>query len=113
MLNDTILAAVKKLSIGSSDASPLWQASMRDGAPETIEGYPYWINQDMSSALTTGQKIMLFGDFSKYIVRQVLGMSLRRLEERFIDNGQIGFIAFARYDGELINTAAVKHLKLA
>lgn len=113
MLNDTILAAVKKLSIGSSDASPLWQASMRDGAPDTIEGYPYWINQDMSSALTTGQKIMLFGDFSKYIVRQVLGMSLRRLEERFIDNGQIGFIAFARYDGELINTAAVKHLKLA
>lgn len=113
MMNDAILAAVKKLAVGSSDASPLWQPSMRDGEPDKIEGYPYWINQDMDSALTTGKKIMLFGDFNKYIVRQVGGFVLRRLEERFIDAGQIGYIAFARYDGELINTAAVKRLALA
>lgn len=113
MFSDTILGKIKQLALGSGDASPLWQVSMRDGEPDRIEGYPYWINQDMSTALTTGQKIMLFGDFSKYIIRKVLGMSLRRLEERFIDYGQIGFIAFGRYDGELINTAAVKHFKLA
>lgn len=113
MLNDAVLAAIKKLALGAGDASPLWQPSMRDGAPDLIEGFPYWINQDMETALTTGKKIMLFGDYSKYIVRQVLGMTLRRLEERFIDSGQIGYIAFARYDGELINTAAVKHLILA
>lgn len=113
MMHDKVLAAIKKLALGSSDATPLWQASMRDGAPDTIEGAPYWINQDMSQTFTTGQKLILAGDFSKYIVRRVLGMTLRRLEERFIDSGQIGFIAFARYDGELINTAAVKHLKLA
>jgi HK97 family phage major capsid protein len=113
MMNDAVLAAIKKLAVGTSDASPLWQPSMRDGAPDLIEGFPFWINQDMDSALTTGKKIMLFGDYSKYIVRRVLGMAMRRLEERFIDSGQIGFIAFARYDGELINTAAVKHFKLA
>lgn len=113
MLNDAVLAAIKKLALGSGDASPLWQQSMRDGEPDRIEGFRYWINQDMETALTTGKKIMLFGDFSKYIVRRVLGMTLRRLEERFIDSGQIGYIAFARYDGELINTAAVKHLILA
>lgn len=113
MLNDLVLAAIKKISLGSGDASPLWQISMRDSEPDRIEGFPYWINQDMSGAMTTGQKIILFGDFNKYIIRKVLGMVLRRLEERFIDNGQIGFIAFARYDGELSNTAAVKHLILA
>lgn len=113
MFHDTILAAIKKLSFGSGDDRPLWQVSIREGEPDRLEGYPYWINQDMSSALTTGQKIILFGDYKKYIVRQVRGMFIRRLEERFIDFGQIGFIAFARYDGELINTAAVKHLKLA
>lgn len=113
MFSDTVLAAIKKLSFGSGDDRPLWQVSMREGEPDRLEGYPYWINQDMSTALTTGQKIMLFGDHRKYIVRRVRGMYLRRLEERFIDYGQIGFIAFARYDGELINTAAVKHFKLA
>lgn len=113
MFSDTILAAIKKLALGSGDATPLWQISMRDGEPDKLEGFQYWVNQDMSTALTTGQKIILFGDFSKYIVRQVKGLVVKRLEERFIDSGQIGFIGFARYDGNLINTAAVKHLKLA
>lgn len=113
MFSDTVLAAIKKLALGSNDATPLWQPSMREAEPDRLEGFPYWINQDMSVALTTGQKIILFGDYSKYIVRQVKGLVIKRLEERFIDNGQIGFIAFARYDGTLINTAAVKHLKLA
>lgn len=113
MFHDTVLGTIKKLALGSGDATPLWQVSMRDGEPDRLEGFPYWVNQDMSSALTTGQKIILFGDFSKYIVRQVKGLVVKRLEERFIDSGQIGFIGFARYDGNLINTAAVKHLKLA
>lgn len=112
MFSDTILANIKKLSFGTGDDRPLWQVSIREGEPDKLEGYPYWINQDMSTAMTTGQKIMLFGDYSKYIIRRVRGMFIRRLEERFIDYGQIGFIAFARYDGELINTAAVKHFKL-
>lgn len=113
MFSDTILAAIKKLSFGSGDDRPLWQISIREGEPDKLEGFQYWVNDDMPTALTTGQKIILFGDFNKYIVRRVRGMFIRRLEERFIDNGQIGYIAFARYDGELINTAAVKHLKLA
>lgn len=113
MFHDLTLAFIKKLALGSGDATPLWQTSIRDGEPDKLEGFPYWINQDISSTYTTGQKLILFGDYKKYIVRQVLGVTIRRLEERFIENGQIGFIAFARYDGELANTAAVKHLKLA
>lgn len=113
MFSDQILAEIKKLSFGSADDRPLWQPSIREGAPDKLEGFPYWVNDDMPTAQTTGQKIILFGDFSKYIIRQVRGMFIRRLEERFIDYGQVGFIAFARYDGELINTAAVKHLVLA
>ncbi len=113
MFHDSILAAIKKLSFGTGDDRPLWQVSVREGEPDKLEGYQYWINQDMDSALTTGKKIILFGDYNKYIARRVLGMVLRRLEERFIDSGQIGFIAFQRWDGELINTAAVKRLQLA
>lgn len=113
MMHDKVLAEVKKLSLGSGDASPLWQQSMRDGAPDTIDGFRYFLNQDMDSAMTTGKKLFLFGDFNKYVIRQVLGLTIRRLEERFADSYQVGFIGFARYDGELMNTAAVKHLKLA
>jgi HK97 family phage major capsid protein len=36
-----------------------------------------------------------------------------RLNERYADQHSVAFVAFQRTDGDLIQTAAVKHLKLA
>lgn len=109
MFNDSTFSAIKKLALGSADASPLWQTSMRDGAPDTIEGYKYFINQGMAS-IATGNKTILFGDFSKYMIRIVKALQLVRLDELYAANGQVGFYGFMRFDGELLDTGAVKHL---
>lgn len=113
MLNDAILLALKKLSIGAGDARPLWAPSYREGVPDTIDGTRYFINQGMASAMTTGQKILLYGDFSYYVIRMVQDMIVVRLNELYAENGLVGFIGYARWDGELLNTSAVKHLILA
>lgn len=110
MLHDNILAAIKKIQLGSGDITPLWLASVRDGDPDTILGKRYWINQGMSSALTTGLKVMLFGDFDKYRIRLVQDLLMLRLNERYADNGLVGYIGYMRWDGECVNTAAIKHL---
>ena len=109
MMNDSTLAAIKKLSFGSSDDRPLWQPSVRVGEPDTLEGYPYWVNNDMAS-LATGQKTILFGDFSKYIVRFAGPLAAVRLNELYANNRQVGYNSFQRFDGLLTDTAAVKHL---
>lgn len=110
MMHDQVLAAIKKLQLGSNDASPLWLPSIREGEPDTILGKPYWINQGMESAITTGKKIMLFGDFNYYIIRMVQNMLVIRLNERYADNGLVGFVGYMRWDGECTNTAAIKHM---
>lgn len=110
MLHDSILAAIKKLQLGSGDATPLWLPSVREGEPDTILGKPYWINQGMDSALTTGKKVMLFGDFNYYVIRMVQNMLVVRLNERYADNGLVGFVGHMRWDGECLNTAAIKYL---
>lgn len=110
MLHDNILAAIKKIQLGTGDITPLWQTSVRDGDPDTILGKQYWVNQAMSSALTTGLKVMLFGDFSKYRIRLVQDLLMLRLNERYADNGLVGYIGYMRWDGECVNTAAIKHL---
>ena len=110
MFNDTVLAAIKKLSVGSSDARPLWQASVREGEPDKIEGKQYWINQDMDSTIDAASKIMLFGDFSKYVIRIVQELVTLRLNERYADNGLVGYIGYMRWDAECTNTAAIKHM---
>ena len=80
-------------------------------APDTILGYPYAINNDMATIATTN-KTVLFGAIDKYLIRQVKELSILRLNERFADKGQVAFIGFARYDGNLLDagTHPVKYL---
>ncbi len=113
MFHDVVLAAIKKLAIGASDARSLWVPSWRDGEPDRIEGYRYWINQGMDSTINTASKIMLFGDFQYYVVRLVQELVTLRLNERYADNGLVGYIGYMRWDGECVNTAAIQHMLTA
>jgi len=110
MFHDTVLAYLKKLSLGSGDARPLWQPSYREGQPDTIDGTKYWINQAMDNSINASSKLMLCGDFSKYIIRISQDMTVTRLNELYAENGLVGFRGVMRFDGELINTGAIKHL---
>ena len=100
MLHDTTLKAVKKIL--DSQNRPLWQAGLKEGAGDTFNGYPYFINQDLAVPAANA-KTILFGDFSKYLIRQVRGIFLFRFAEKYMDAGQIGFLALARYDGNLLD----------
>lgn len=114
MFHDNILAAIKKLTIGGGGGdSPLWQPSIRVGEPDRLEGFQFWVNNDMASAVTTGAKVMLFGDFSKYKVRKVSGIRLMRMPERYGDYDQTGYVGFMRVDGDLIASSAIKRLTMA
>lgn len=112
MFNDSTLAALKKLAFGSSDARPLWQPSIREGEPDRIDGSPYTINYDMAS-IATGNVSVLYGDFSKYIIRQVGRPVMIRFNERYMDALHVGFIMYQRLDGELLSANAIKKLTQA
>lgn len=111
MFNDITLSVARKLKDGQGNY--LWQpADARTGSPETLLGNSFSVNQAMP-AMATGTKPVVFGDFSKYIVRQVKDLSVIRMNERFADHLQVGFLAYNRVDGRLIDTNAVKHLVMA
>lgn len=110
MFNDATLLAVRKLK--DSEGRYIWQPNVVAGAAPTLHGYRYFINSDMAS-IGAGAKAILFGDFKRYTVRQAGGFEVKRLVERYADYDQVGFIAFARYDGELLDASAVKALTLA
>jgi HK97 family phage major capsid protein len=109
MLHDSTVAAIQKLDIGSADARPLWAPSMREGAPNTILGYEYITNNDMPE-LGASNKAVLFGDFSKYVVKQVRTPELVTFREKYMDKRCVGYNMFARYGGKIVNDTAIKHL---
>lgn len=111
MFNDTTLAAIRKLKDGQGNY--LWQmGDVRVGEPATILGHPYSVNQACPNA-TTGQRPVVFGDFGRYVVRKVIGFTVLTLRERYAENFQVGMVGFKRFDGELLNSAAIKALTMA
>lgn len=106
MFNDLTLAALRKLKDG--DGRYIWSmGDIRNGEEGTILGKRYSINQAMAS-LATGNKTMLFGDFGKYFVRKVGAPVIGVKRESYWPD--LGIAGYIRLDGELGDTAAVKHL---
>ena len=112
MFNDTTLAAIRKLSIGSADDRPLWQAGMQLGAPDLLEGKPYTINNDMPDA-AAGTTPIAFGAFENYRVRMVKDVTMMEMNELYSANLQKGFAAYTRVDGALLDTTSIKKLTMA
>jgi HK97 family phage major capsid protein len=84
---------------------PLWEVSIAAGVPDKILGYSYDWNQDFA-AIAAGADSIVFGDFSKYIIRDVLGVTMVRYNELYMPNHQVGFQAYLRTDGNVIQPAA-------
>jgi HK97 family phage major capsid protein len=100
MFNDSTLKALKKLK--DSQNRPLWLPGLAVREPDTINGYPYVVNNDMA-VMAANAKSILFGDFSNYYIRDITGAQLLRLEERYAEFLQVAFLAFERHDGTLVD----------
>jgi HK97 family phage major capsid protein len=103
MMNDQLLKPLKKLR--DSQLRPLWLPGIAVNAPDTILGYPYVINNDIAVPAANA-KSLLFGDLSTYLIRDVLGTQILRLEERYAEFGQVAFLAFERHDGLLLDAGS-------
>lgn len=100
MMNDSSLKVVRKLK--DTTGRPIFLPGY-DGLggpmPDTILGYGVTINQDVAN-MAANAKSILFGDFSRYTIRDVMGMTLFRFEDSaYVKLGQIGFLAWMRTGG--------------
>jgi HK97 family phage major capsid protein len=103
MANQSTWDTVRKLK--DTLGRPLWEASLTAGEPDMIFGYRFDWNQNMA-AIAASALSVCFGDFSKYVIRDVLGVTMIRYNELYMPNHQIGFQAYARTDGQILQNAA-------
>jgi len=110
MMSDPALKQIKKLK--DAMGRPLWLPGLADKEPDTINSYPYTINFNMDAPAASAKPVA-FGDFSLYYIRRISGTRVLRLVERYADFNQVGFVAFQRWDGNLIDagTHPVKYLQ--
>ncbi len=127
MASDSLIKVIRKLKDTAN--MPIWQPNRDNGvvdglnnamdagypsesvaAPfDTLLGYPIYVNNDMAVPAANA-KSMVFGDLSKYIIRDAMEMQLFRFDDSaYTKLGQVGFLAWARMGGNLVDTAAVKY----
>ena len=112
MMADSSLKVVRKIKDGNQRPIfvPGYEQGNPGGAPDRLMGRPITINDDVA-AMAASAKSILFGDFSKYVVRRVMDLTMFRMtDSAFTLNGQVGFVAFQRIGGNLIDAGgAVKY----
>jgi HK97 family phage major capsid protein len=107
MTSDTAVQNLRKLKDGQGRY--LWEPSVQAGAPDTFQGIPVLTDPNMPTS-GAGAKTVLFGDPSKYLIRQVKNLRVVRSDEYGFDRDVVAFKVTWRGSGDLFDTASVKAL---
>jgi HK97 family phage major capsid protein len=130
MTNDSLLKVLRKIK--DTAGRPIWTPSYDGGITvglskpgteetggyagqdrpvmfDTLLGYPVWVNNDIAVPAANA-KTLLFGDYSYYKIRDALDVSMFRFtDSAYTKLGQVGFLAWARMGGNLVDTSAVRY----
>jgi HK97 family phage major capsid protein len=111
VMHDSSLKVVRKIkdSNGRPIFVPGYEQGNPGGAPDRLLNRPIVIDQYMP-VMAANAKSILFGALKKYVVRDVMDLTLFRMtDSAFTLLGQIGFVAFMRSGGNFIDAGgAVK-----
>jgi HK97 family phage major capsid protein len=104
MMHQSIWSTI--LQLADSQSRPLFLDLLNGNAPRLL-GYPVIVNNAMASSIAANAKTVLFGDFSKFYIRDAGDIEIIRMNERYADAYQTGFMAVRRSDSKVAQSAAI------
>lgn len=105
LTNDATLRSLRLLK--DADERYLWQPSLVAGEPDRINGYAIETDPNMPLDGTEDAKPLVFGDFSKVVIRQVSGLRVVRSDEYGFDSDIVAWKVTWRGDSGLSDGAAL------
>jgi HK97 family phage major capsid protein len=107
MTSDQAIQTLRKIK--DSTGNYIWQPSVQAGAPDTLLGTPVLTDPNIATS-GSGAKVLVYGDPSKYLIRQVKNLRVVRSDEYGYDRDVVAFKVTWRGSGDLFDTASVKAL---
>lgn len=107
MMNDASIKVVRKVKDGQQRPIfvPGYETGSPGGAPAQLLDYPITINQDIA-VMAANAKSILFGRLKNYRIRDVMSATLFRFtDSAYTKLGQVGFLAWMRAGGNLIDVS--------
>ena len=116
IMRDTTAAAIRKVRDGGAGTigAFIWQPSqtvgLAGGEPDLLLGYRAYTDPNVAS-LASNARIIAFGDFSSYYIRDVGSVRLERSDDYLFNKNQVAFRGLLRTDGDVIDTNAINIMK--
>lgn len=110
MMNQTLRKTVRKIK--DTSGRPIWtpsyEAGITQGSPDQLLGYDVCMNNDMPTPAANA-KSLAFGDLTRYFIRDAMQVQFFRFDDSaYASKGQVGFLAWARTGGNLMDLNSVK-----
>ena len=115
MFADSTMRIIRQLKDGQSRPIfiPGYETGVPGGMPDSLLGAPVYINQDVA-AMAASAKSILYGDFSGYYIRDIMAVEMFRFtDSAFTKKGQVGFLAWMRSGGNLVDVGKVRAFRNA
>ena len=110
LMNRTTVQQIRLLKQATTNQY-MWQPGLASGAPDTLLGVPVFMAADMPVAASASLSVAV-GDFqSAYQIVDRRG--IRILRDPFTEKPFVKFYATARVGGDVVNTDAIKLMKLS
>jgi HK97 family phage major capsid protein len=118
LMRDATAGNLRKLrdGAGGTVGAVLWNPSLTSGIqfgqPDRLLDFPVYTDPNVAS-LASSAKVLAFGDFSKYYIRQVGNFTFERSDDYAFNVDEIAFRGKWRVDGDVIDVTAINILKQA
>lgn len=110
MFSQAMRRVIRKIK--DTAGRPIWTPSYDEGlssnVTDVLMGYPVYINNDMA-APAANAKSLAFGNLHRYMIRDAMDVTMFRFDDSaYMKLGQVGFLAWARTGGNLMDVNSVK-----
>lgn len=106
LMDDSTVASIRKIK--DNDDQYIWQPGLSTGEPDRLLGKPVYADPNVATAAADA-KTVLFGDFSRYIARQVNEIRFEQSAEYAFNADLVTFRCIVRGGGVLADqTGAIK-----
>lgn len=108
-----LFGSIRKLKAAGGTGDYLWQPGLSAENPSMFLDSPVTETPNLPD-IGAGASSIMFGDLSKaYMVVTRVGMTFKRLAERWVENSQIGIYARMRIGGQVILPEALQIYQLS
>jgi HK97 family phage major capsid protein len=104
-------AVLKLAKIKTGDGYYIFEMTDKIGAMDNLKGSPLYMSEYVPNTFTAGQYVGMFGDFSWYYTVQSLSLRIKRLNELYAANRQVGFLFDTEFDGMPVLSEAFTRIK--